>query len=94
MSKYHRAKREDYIKPQKQHMSISIGRVKDGYESLVTMCNDKSAELLKTIDLGDSEEMEVVFWTDDFPELIGISLFTKNEAGLLMFTFDASQSTL
>lgn len=94
MSKYHRAKRKDYIKPQKQHMSIGIGSVKDSHESLITMCKDKSVELLKTINLGDSEVMEVVFWTDDIPELIGHSLFTKNEAGLLMFTFDVSQSTL
>lgn len=94
MSKYHRAKREDYIEPQNLEMSVSIGSVEDSYESLITMCKDKSVELLKTIDLEDSKEMKVVFWTEDIPELIGISTFTKNDAGLLTFSFDDSESTL
>ena len=94
MSKYRRAKREDYIEPRSQKMSISIGSVKDDYESLITLCKDKSVELLKIIDLGDSEEMAVVFGTEDFPEIIGVSTFSKNDAGLLTFSFDDSESTL
>lgn len=58
------------------------------------MCNDKSNELIKSIELKDGEELEVVFWTTDFPELIGVSTITKNESGLLTYSLDFSESTL
>ena len=39
--------------------------------------------------------MEEIFWTADLPaELIGISIISKNEAGLLTYSLDFSESTL
>ena len=94
MSPYKRAKREDVVKSEHKELSIHIGSVNDSFESLQAMCNDKSNELLKSIELSVGEEMEVVFWTSDFPELIGVSKFTKNESGLLTFSLDYSLTTL
>lgn len=53
-----------------------------------------SIELMKIIKLNNSEEIEIVFWTGDFPELIGTSKIIKNEAGLMSFKLDFSLSTL
>lgn len=94
MSPYRRAKREDEIRPSKKEMSIHIGSVNDSFESLQVMCNDKSNELLKSIELSVGEEMEVVFWTSYIPELIGVSKFIKNDSGLLTFSLDYSLTTL
>lgn len=94
MSPYRRAKREDAIKPSKKELSVSIGSVDDSFESLQTMCNDKANELIKTVELENGEEMQVVFWTEDFPELIGIANITKNDAGLMTYSMDYSQTTL
>lgn len=94
MSPYRRAKREDAIKPSKKELSVSIGSVDDSFESLQTMCNDKANELIKSVELENGEEMQVVFWTEDLPELIGIANITKNDAGLMTYSMDYSQTTL
>lgn len=94
MGNYRRAKREDATFPSKRTMSISIGSINDSFETLKTMCNDMSIELMKIIKLNNSEEIEIVFWTGDFPELIGTSKIIKNEAGLMSFKLDFSLSTL
>ena len=70
MGSYRRAKKEDCMRSSKKVMSIGIGSVNDSFESLRRMCNDKSNELIKSLDLNAGEEMEVVFWTADIPELI------------------------
>lgn len=94
MSSYRRAKREDCNKSSKKGMSIGIGSVKDSIESLESMCNDKSIELLKSIELNIGENFEVAFWTTDIPELICVSKFSKNASGLLTYSLDFSISTL
>ena len=66
MCPYKRAKREDAIRPSQKEMSIKIGSWRDSFESLQGMCNDKANELIKSIELKDGEEMEVIFWTADF----------------------------
>ncbi len=93
MSSYRRAKREDFVKPSSKVLSINVGSVTDNFESLQSMCNDKSNELLNSIELNCGEEMSVEFWTEDIPELICISKFTKNEAGMLTYHIDYSSST-
>ena len=94
MSPYHRAKKEDVIKPPKKVKSVSIGSVKDSVESLQSRCNDKANELIKTLSLEPEEEMQVVFWTEDIPELIGIANITKNDSGLMSYSMDYSSSTI
>ena len=49
------------MRSSKKEMSIGIGSVNDSFESLRRMCNDKSNELIKSLDLNAGEEMEVVF---------------------------------
>ena len=94
MGSYRRAKKEDSIKSSKKVISIGIGSVNDSFESLQEMCNDKSNELIKSVDLNAGEEMEVVFWTADIPELICVSKITKNESGMLSYQLDYTLSTL
>ena len=94
MSRYTRAKREDAVKPSKRTMRFSIGNVWNSLKDLNIMCNDKANEVIKYVELGDGEEMEVAFTTEDFPELICIAKISKNEFGLPMYTLDYSQSTL
>lgn len=94
MSSYRRAKKENSIQPSSKEMTIKIGSVKDSFMSLKTMCNDKSVELQKTIQLNNEDKLNVVFWTADIPELIGISTFTKNKDGLISFNLNCDESTL
>lgn len=94
MSGYTRAKREDAVKPSKKTMSFRIGNVWNSLKDLNIMCNDKANEIIKYVELDDGEELEVVFWTEDIPELICIAKISKNEFGLPMYTLDYSQSTL
>lgn len=91
---YKRPKKEEALKPSKTIMSINFGSVNDSIESLRSMCNDKSNELIKTIDLGHEKEMEVVFWTSDLAEIIGSATITKDEGGQLSYSLDFSGSTL
>lgn len=81
-------------KSEREYISVHIGKVSDSYEALQTMCNDKSVKMLKTIELNKGEDKDVVFWTEDFPELIATSHFHKDENGNVMFTLDDSESTL
>lgn len=94
MSAYHRAKREDAIKPSKKELSIHIGSVNDSRESLQVMCNDKANELIKTVQLEQGEKMQVFFWTKDIPELIGTANIIMNDGGLLTYSLNYSLSTL
>lgn len=81
-------------KEQPRSLSISLGSVNDSFDYLKQLCNDKSVELLKTIEVNEDNKIDVVFWTEDFPELIGISHFNKDENGFLSFRLDFSESTL
>ncbi len=94
MRSYTRAKREDAVKPSKRTMSFRIGNVWNSLKDLNIMCNDKANEVIKYVELSEGEELEVVFWTEDIPELICIAKISKNEFGLPMYTLDYSQSTL
>ncbi len=94
MSPYRRAKKEDKIKPLKKELSVYIGKVNDNFESLQVMCNDKVNELMKAVKLEHGEEMQVVFWTEDFTELIGTANITMNADGLMTYSLDYSLTTL
>lgn len=95
MSPYRRAKREDAIKCSKKQLPVYLGSVDDCIETLRAMCNDEANELIKSVELGIGEEMQVIFWTDDIiPELIGTANIAKNDAGLMTYSMDYSLSTL
>ncbi len=74
------------------YLSFSLGNLTNSVESLKQLCNDKSIELLKRIKLNDDNKIDVVFWCEH--ELLGVSHFTKDENGNLMFTLDFTDSTL
>lgn len=61
MSLYRRVKREDAIKLYKKELSVHVGSVDDSFESLRAMCSDKANEIIKSIELENSEEMQAVF---------------------------------
>lgn len=94
MSSYRRAKREDYVQPEKRTLSFQIGSANSSVESLECMCKDKSQDIMKSIKLNNGEEIDVVFWTAGDAELICVSKITKNEAGVLSYRLDFSESTL
>lgn len=94
MGSYRRAKKEESVKPSKYELSFSVGSVEDSFESLKAMCNDKANEITKDMKLEYGEKMQVVFWTEDFPELIGVADFIKNENGDIIYSFDYSYNTL
>ena len=95
MCPYRRAKREDATSnPRKEPMNVHLGSVNDSFESLQVKCNDKANDLLKSVELSDGEEFVVAFWTEDFPELIGIATYQKTPKGMVCYTIDYSQSTL
>lgn len=94
MSAYRRAKKEDAIKPSNYELSISLGSVNDSLDILKTLCNDKACELKDSIELEKGKKLQVVFWTGDFPELIGVADFFKNENGLIVYSIDYSLSTI
>lgn len=75
-------------------LSISLGSVKDSLDYLKQLCNDKSVELLKTIELNEDNKIDVAFWTEDIPELIGVSHFVKDEKGRISFRIDFEGGTL
>lgn len=94
MSPYRRGKRKDSQKPQKKELSVNIGSVRESFESLQALCNDKANEIIKSVDLEKGEEMQVVFWTEDYPEVIGAARIVKTEGGLMTYSMDYSLSTL
>ncbi|MBO4977791.1 MAG: hypothetical protein J6C67_03635 [Muribaculaceae bacterium] len=94
MSPYKRAKKEETIKPLKKMLSIEVGSVKDSFESLQSMCNDKANELIKTVEVEPGEQMQVEFWTEDIPEFIGVANISVNHAGLITYSMDYSETTL
>lgn len=94
MSSYRRAKREDALSSPRQCLSIRVGSIGDSIEALYAMCNDKSVELIKSVELDNREDMQVVFWTEDIPELICVSRIIKSEAGFMAYSLDDSLSTL
>ena len=77
------------MKEEPRSLSFSLGSVNDKQ-----LCNDKSVELLKTIEVNEDNKIDVAFWTEDIPELIAVSHFIKNENGYIQFSLDLSESTL
>lgn len=77
-----------------RYLSIELGSVDDSFDTLQQLCNDKSVELLKTIELNEDNTIDVFFWTGDIPELIGVSHFIKDVKGNISFRLNFDCSTL
>ncbi|MBQ8888772.1 MAG: hypothetical protein IJY59_04715 [Bacteroidaceae bacterium] len=76
-----------------EELTIKCGKVSDNFETLKSMCIGKSEELKKQLDLSN-QSVTVAFWTEDFPELICVGNFKKDEKGETIYDLDFSQSTL
>ena len=75
-------------------MDVKIGKTTDSFEKLEMLCKCESDRLVIEFSNQGIEDIEVVFWTDDIPELICVAKFSKNENKELIYELDFSQSTL
>lgn len=77
-----------------QQLSVACGKTTDTFETLKTLCEEKAKDLSRSIDFSLQSTVEVPFWTENFPELICVGKFTKDENGKISYKLDFSQSTL
>ena len=75
-------------------ISISCGKTTDSFEKLQKLCRDEAEKLSKTITISNQGKISVPFWTSDFPELIGVGKFRRNESGSIVYTLDFAETTL
>ena len=75
-------------------ISIECGKTTDSFDKLEMLCKEEAKKLLKIIEIPNLEVISVTFWTSDFPELICVGSFSRNESGLIVYELDFSQSTL
>ena len=58
------------------------------------ICREEAEKLLATLDVPEGRQVEVPFWTKDFPELIAVGKFSRDKSGKVIYELDFSQSTL
>lgn len=74
---------------------IKCGSASDDFEKLKALCEEEAKKLSATIKIPANQSMiSVPFWTSDFPELIGVAQFRRNENGSVAYVLDFSESTL
>ena len=77
-----------------QELSVKCGKVSDSFEDLKSICKEKSENLKNQIDIPHQSTVTVAFWTEDFPELICVGHFKKNEKEEIVYDLDFSETTL
>ena len=77
-----------------EELSIKCGKVTDSFEGLKSICLEKSEELKTKVELSNQSATTVTFWTEDFPELICVARFKKDDKGNIVYELDFSESTL
>mgnify|MGYP006382986537 CR=1 FL=1 len=77
-----------------EELSIKCGKVTDSLEVLKSICMEKSEELTTQVEVSNQSATTVAFWTEDFPELICVARFNKNDEGKIVYELDFSESTL
>lgn len=84
------------MKKESNHTNISIecGKTTNSFEELQILCQEEAEKLSKSIEISNQEVISVPFWTSDFPELICIGNFNRNENGSIVYELNFSQSTL
>lgn len=75
-------------------MQITVGKVSDDFEKLKTLCREEADKLIKEFVDQEIKEIEIPFWTEDYPELICVAKFTRNDNKELVYHLDFSQTTL
>ena len=79
---------------QTQRINIKCGTTEDSFDALKQQCEKEAKKLLETIYLSTQPTAIATFWTADFPELIGVGKFYKDENGAVRYDLDFSESTL
>ncbi|KIC61633.1 hypothetical protein [Chryseobacterium taiwanense] len=74
--------------------NVSIGKTTDSFEDLQILSQKEAEKIAKTLDIKEGEKLNFGFWTSDFPELICVAVFGKNEVGNVEFELDFEQTTL
>ncbi|WP_276789667.1 hypothetical protein [Paraprevotella xylaniphila] len=77
-----------------KEMAVHCGKVTDSMETLESLCREEAEKLLATLDVPEGRQVEVPFWTKDFPELIAVGKFSCDNSGKVIYELDFSQSTL
>lgn len=78
----------------KQELTIHCGKTTNSFEELKALCEQHANELKLQLNISAHEKTIVTFWTEDFPELICIGTFEKDDSGKTIFILDFSESTL
>jgi len=76
------------------NISIECGKTTNSFEELQILCQKEAEKLSKSIEISNQEVISVPFWTSDFPELICVGNFSRNESGSIVYELDFSESTL
>lgn len=77
-----------------ENLAIHCGKTTDSYKKLESICEAKANEIKGKLDFSTQSEIEISFWTENFPELICVGTFSKNNLGEVVFELDYSQTTL
>ena len=77
-----------------EELSIKCGKVSDNFEDLKSICKKRSEDLKSQLNIPSQSTVTVTFWTEDFPELIGVGYFKKNEKEEIIYELDFSETTL
>ena len=75
-------------------ISINCGKTTNSFEELKILCQKEAEQLSKTIEISQQEIISVPFWTSDFPELICIGNFKKDDSGSTIYDLNFTESTL
>lgn len=79
---------------ERKELSVKCGKVSDSFENLKSICKEKSEELKNQLKISSQSAAMVTFWTEDFPELIGVAHFKKNEREEIVYELNFSETTL
>lgn len=75
-------------------LSVECGNTTDDFEYLRKVCKKEAEKLLASMDFSSESTISVAFWTCDYPELICVGNFCKEEGGSINYDLDFSQATL
>lgn len=79
---------------EQKELSVKCGKTSDSFDNLMSICKKKSEELKCQLNVSTLSTVTVTFWTKDFPELIGVGYFKKNETEEIVYELDFSETTL
>lgn len=64
---------------EQKELSVKCGKTSDSFDNLMSICKKKSDELKCQLNVSTLSTVTVTFWTEDFPELIGVGILRKTK---------------